>query len=158
MAAPATTARATPLGIKLFDGYSSKVAHASDSDISLWEVTVQPPGLDTGDAIDITTMHNTTYRTLYPPQLITVTEMNFTCLYDPDAYDEIIAIMRINTSITVHFSDTSGLNFFGFIKSFEPDSMEGGTAPNATVTIVPTNYDSTNDVEAAPVMNEAATT
>ena len=159
MAAPATTVRTSPPdGIVLFDGFKTLIAFALDVDISFWEKTVQPPGLDGGDAIDITTMHNTLYRTMFPRKLITLTPMTTTVLYDPDVYDEIIAIMNTNGSVTVKFPDTSTLDFFGYLRTFEPADMEEGTAPEASIEIVPTNYDSTNNVEAGPVMSEAAGT
>ena len=158
MAVPATTARSTPLGIMLDDGYSCKIACALDPDISFWEKTVSPPGLDGEDALSITTMHNTAYRTFAPRSLITLPEMTCTCGYDPDVYDEIIAIINTNTSWTVHFPDTSTLDFFGYLKTFDVADLSEGGEVEATVTIVPTNYDSANNVEQGPVMTEAAGT
>ncbi len=154
MAAPATTARSTPLGIPLGDGYSTKIAFAADADVSFWEKTVGPPGLDGGDAIETTTMHNSTYRTFGARSLITLSESSTTVAYDPDLYDEAIALINVEGAITVHFPDGSTLDFFGFLRTFEPGDNEEGTQPEATLTIQPTNWDPANNVEAAPVMTE----
>ena len=158
MAAPETTARSTPLGIMLDDGYSTKIAFAADPDVSFWEKDVQPPGLDGGDAIETTTMHNTTYRTFSARSLATLTEMSSTVAYDPDLYDEALALINVEGSISVHFPDLSTLDFFGYLKSFAPSALEEGSQPVATITIVPTNYDTANAVEASPVMTEVSGT
>ena len=50
MSAPTVTARGTPAGTKLDDGFSTKVAFAADPTIAFFEKTVQPPGFDGGDA------------------------------------------------------------------------------------------------------------
>ncbi len=158
MAAPDTTARVTPDGIKLDDGFSTQIAFALDADIAFWEKNVQPPGLDGGDAIETTTMHNTAWRTMAPRSLTTMTECTVTAAYDPDLYDEILAIINVRGSITVHFPDGSTLDFFGYLRLFEPQDMEEGAQPEANITIQPTNYDPVNNVEAPPVMTEVAGT
>jgi len=158
MADPSPTARTTPGGINLQDGYSTKITLAADSDISFWEKTVTPPGIDGGDAIEQTTMHNTTWRTFRPRSLATLTECVLTALYDPDVYDEILAVLNKETTITVTFSDGSTLAFFGYLRLFELGDHVEGDPPECTITIQPTNYDATNDVEAGPVMDEVAGT
>lgn len=158
MAAPSTTARVTPAGIVLPDGHSTQVAFSLDPNVAFWEKNVTPPGLDGGEPIDTTTMFNATYRTFAPRALMTLTPMTMTGLYDPDVYDEIIAIINNEGSITVHFSDGSTLDFFGYLQKFDPAELVEGTAPEATITIVPTNYDPVNHVEAGPVMTEVAGT
>jgi hypothetical protein len=158
MAAPATTARSTPLGIPLGDGYSTKIAFALDPDISFWEKTVAPGGWDGGDAIEATTMHNATYRTFRSRSLVTLNESSTTVAYDPDVYDEILAIINVEGSITVHFPDGSTLDFFGYLRTFEPSDNEEGTQPEATITIQPTNWDPANNVEQGPVLTEVSGT
>lgn len=158
MGTPATTSRTTPGGVKLGDGFSTKVAFSLDADISLWEVEVTPPGLDGGDRVDNTTMHNTTWMTFAPQTLIDMTPASFTAAYDPDAYDECQAILNSEGSVTVEFPDGSTLDFFGYLSKFEPQGVSRGNMPLATVTIQPTNWDPDNDVEAGPVMTEVAGT
>ena len=158
MATPATTTRSTPLGIPMKDGFSTRIAFESDPDISFWEKTIQPPGVDGGDAIDTTTMHNVDYRTFRSRALTTLTEMTLTVAYYPDVYDEIQNIINEENDITVHFPDGSTLDFFGFLRLFEPQDHEEGSQPEASVTIQPTNWDPANNVEAGFVMTEIAGT
>jgi hypothetical protein len=158
MGAPATTAITTPAGIKLCDGFASLVMFAADTDISLWVKSVTPPSVDGGDSIDITDMHNTTFRTMCARSLLTLGELSFTAAFDPDAYDETITIINLNDSITVHFPDLSTLDFWGFLRMFEPQEMSEGDQPVANCTVTATNFDTTNNVEAAPVMTEVAGT
>lgn len=158
MAAPATTVRQTPAGIKLDDGYSTKIAFAADPDVSFWEKTVQPPGIDGGDAIETTTMHNTTWRTMASRALKTLTEASCTAAYDPNVYNNILSLINVETSVTVHFPDGSTLAFYGFLKTFEVNEHTEGEQPEATITITPTNYDPTNKVEEAPVLTSVAGT
>ena len=158
MAAPATTTRSTPLGKILEDGYSTKIAFARKADVSFWEKTVKPPGIDGGDPIDITTMHNTAWRTMVPRNLKTLTESTATVGYDPNVYNHIVELINQEGAITCHFSDGSKLDFFGYLRTFEPSDHSEGENPEATITITPTHYDPTNDVEAAPVLTSIAGT
>ncbi len=150
MAAPTTTTRSTPVGAKLQDGYQTLIAFAADNDVSFWEKTVTPPGLDGGDPVETTTMHNTTYRTFAPRNLITATDVQTVCAYDPVVYDQIIALINIAGAITVNFPNSDTVDFFGFLRSFTPSEIAEGSQPEATVLIHVTNYDPTNNVEAAP--------
>ncbi len=158
MAAPALSARSTPSGILLPDGYQTLISFAANTSVSFWEKTVKPPGLDGGDAIAQTTMHNTAYRTMAPRALKTLTESTCVCAYDPNVYNQIIALINVRTSITVHFPDGSTLSFFGFLQKFEPSEVKEGDQPEATVTIHPTNYDPVAHVESAPVLTSVAGT
>lgn len=158
MAAPATTARQTPAGIKLDDGYSTKIAFERDPDVSFWEKTVQPPGIDGGDAIDTTTMHNAAWRTMAARALKTLTECSVVAAYDPNVYNNILNLINAEGSITIHFPDASKLDFYGYLKTFEPSENTEGEQPEATITIVPTNYDPANDTEASPVLTSVAGT
>lgn len=155
---PSTTTRQTPSGIKLDDGFSTKIAPAADPDVSFWEKTVQPPGIDGGDAIDTTTMHNITWRTMAPRALKTLTECSVTAAYDPNLYNSILSLINLETSWTVRFPDGSTLDFFGFLKNFEPQEHQEGEQPEANITIVPTNQDPTTGAEAAPVLTNVAGT
>lgn len=158
MADPTTTARVTPDGIPLRDGYSTQIAFSQDSNICFWEKTVTPPSVDGGDPIETTTMHNSTWRTLAPRSLKTLGEIALTAAYDPDLYDEAVAICNVEGSITVHFPDGSTLDFYGFLQSVEPQEHVEGDQPEANIVVVPTNWDPTNNVEAGPVMTEVAGT
>lgn len=158
MADPATTARVTPLGIPLKDGHSTKIAFEDDPDISFWEKTVSPPGIDGGDPIDFSSMHNLVYTTFTSRALVTLTECTTTVFYDPDMYDEALNLVNVEGSITIHFPDLSTLDFWGYMRSFIPDALEEGSPAEATIVIQPTNWDPVNNVEASPVMTEVAGT
>jgi hypothetical protein len=151
MAAPTPTTRQTPTGIRLTDGFSTKFCPKSNPTISFWESTVTPPGIDGGDEIDTTTMHNTTWRTRDSRALRTLTEAQCKAAYDPVIYTDILTLVNLNDEWTVRFPDGSTLAFWGFLKTFEPDEVQEGEMPMATVTICPTNMDNSG-AEQAPVL------
>lgn len=158
MAAPTATPRPAPTGIPLDKGYQVLITIAADTDICFWEKTITPPSLDGGDPLDITTQHNTAYKTKAPRALVEVGETQVKVLYDPALYTAIKAVINVRTTITVEFPDGSTLAFYGYVKAFEPDEMSEENPCEATVTIVCTNYDPVNHVEAAPVLTSVAGT
>lgn len=158
MAAPTLTARSDPGGIFLCDGYRTLIAFAADPDVSFWEKTVQPPGLDGGDAIDTTTMHNDDLRTKCARSLLDVTDGQATVAYDPAVLDQAYALINTETSVTWHFPDGSTYTAYAYLQKFEPQELQEGEQPEASITIVITNYDPVNHVEAAPVLVSAAGT
>jgi hypothetical protein len=148
----------SPSGIPLFDGFSTKITLAADTNVEFWEKTVTPPGMEGGDAVDITTMHNTQWRTKTPRALVDMTDVQTTVAYDPVVYTSVLALINVETTITVTFPDGSTIAFYGFLRSFAPGEVAEGGQPEAAIVIVPTNYDATNHVEAAPVLASAAGT
>lgn len=150
MGVPATTPRTAPVGLKLDDGFSTLIAFEADPDVSFWEKTVKPPGVDGGDAIDTTTMHNTDYRTMAARALKTLTESSSTVAYDPRVYDQIMDLINVEGSITIHFPDNSSLSFFGYLRTFETNDLSEGEQPEATITITCTNVDPSDGSEAGP--------
>lgn len=153
-----STVRTTPSGIKMDDGHSTKIAFERDPDVSFWEKTVTPPGLDGGDAIDTTTMHNVTWRTMSPRKLRTMTEVKVEAQYDPAVYNQIGELINAEGSITVHFPDGSKLDFFGYLRTFEPGDNAEGECPMATITIQPTNQDPVTGAETAPILTSVSGT
>lgn len=159
MASPATTSRSTPGGIKLKDGYQSLIAFALDPDVSFWEKEVQPSGLDSGGGIDANSMHNTLYRMMRAKSLISTPDITTLVSYDPNVYNNIISnLIKQEGSVTVQFADGSTVDFFGFLDKFIPAVMREGEEPEATITIVQTNYDPANNVEAGPVLTSVVGT
>lgn len=157
-AAPTPTTRQTPGGRRLQDGHSTKITFARDPDVSLWEVTVKPPGIDGGDAVDGNTMHNVAWRTMFPRQLKTMTEATTTAAYDPDVLNQLLALVNVHDTITLRFPDGSTWSFFGYLRVFDVNEHTEGEMPTATVTIQPTNYDNANAVEAGPAVASVAGT
>jgi len=145
-----TTARSTPGGIKLKDGYSTKIASAMDPDVSFWEKTVQPPGLDGGEMIPQTTMFNTTWRTFEPRALVTATDMQVVVAYDPAVLTQILALLNVPHSWTIHYPDGSTENWYLALRQFQRAPLVEGTQPEATITMSPTNQDPTSGVETGP--------
>lgn len=158
MAAPAITARSDPSGIKLDDGYRCLYAFAANPTLSLWEKTVQPPGIDTGDSIDTTTMHNDRWRTAQSRALLTLTPMQSVCAYDPAIYTQLEALAGVEGAITIHYPDGSTVSFFGYFQKADFAPLEEGKQAEATVTIVPTNFDPVAKVEAGPLVVSAVGT
>jgi hypothetical protein len=154
MAAPTKQTRGTPDGVPMRDGYSAKIAFSSNPTVSFWEKGVQPPGVDGGEAIAASTMHNVSWRTFGTPSLKTLTPSTVRVAYDPAVFDDILLLVNVEQEITVHFRNGGHLSFFGRLKSFEPDEMVEGTQPEATAVIESTNWDGT--AEQAPVYGTGA--
>ncbi len=157
MAAPTPTSRGTPSGLMLENGYRSKITIALNATIEFWEKTVQPPPLDGGPKIKLTTMHNDTVHTYAPSALIDVGDSMITVAYDPNCYNTIKAVLNAKTTITETFADGSTLAYYGYLQKFEPDPLEEGKQPEAKLTIVATNRDSAG-VEYAPVLTSVSGT
>ena len=156
MASPATTARVTPTGIRIEDGYQTLIALENIPGVNIWELEVTPPGVDGGDPIDTTTMHNVTYRTKSARSLKDITDGSITCAYDPEALDDILAQVNVEQSFTTTFYDGSTWDYFGFMQTFEPQGMSEGEMPEANVVFVVTNWDPANRVEQGPVNTPVA--
>lgn len=141
MAAPVATARGTPAGLKLRNGWQSFITFSLDPTIGLWEIAVTPFGYDGGDKINNTTQHNDELRTYAPPGLIDVTDGQMTCAFDPAAKDDIRAMINQPQTITTTYPDGSTEATHGVLKSFVPQALVDGTMPEATCEFYATNTD-----------------
>lgn len=141
MAAPSATVRQDPAGIKLPDGYRALITLEDDPDISFWEKDVKPVGVDGGELIPQTTMHNDTVETFYPQSLYKLTDGTSKVAYDPAVITQIMAMVNRNQVITVRYRDGSTDAFWGCLRTFERDALQKGTQPEATVTFSATNTD-----------------
>jgi len=123
------------------DGFSTTMDFANITSGTLYfqEVDLVPPGIDMGGPNDTTTMRNTTWRTMQPKQLKTLTESTLNCKYDSAIYDEILAALGTITQITLTFPDTSTLLFYGWIDKFIPGTVVEGEMATAAITVVPSN-------------------
>ena len=126
--------------------------------MQIWEKTVKPPGIDGGDPIPQTTMHNDKWRTFAPKRLLTLTEVSGKAGYDPHVYPGLIAMINLPCSVTVHFPDNAQISFYGFLQKVEVDEHEEGVMPELNYTIGITNWDYTNFVEAGPLYTDASGT
>ena len=102
-------------------------------------------------ANEVTTMANSTWRTMAPKVLKTLSESSLTVAYDPATYAEIIALVNVNTLITITFPDSSTLAFYGWLDEFAPGEIVEGEQPEADITIQPSNRHSSTRAETAPV-------
>lgn len=158
MTAPVASTRIAPVGIMLENGYRSLITFAADTNVSLWEIDVTPPGMDGGDAIDTTTMWNNSVRTKAPRALKTITDGSINCGYDPVVKTQLLALVNVNTTITITYPDGSTEAFFGFLKAATPNSLAEGTLPQMACTFVATNSDPIPGTEQVPVIVEVAGT
>ncbi len=158
-APPTPTARGTPAGIKLRDGFKTLVTISANVTVSFWEMTVKPPGIDGGDTIPQTTMHNTAWRTFAARQLKTLTPCTGKGQIDPNVINQLYTLINVYATITVTFPDLSTLAFFGYLRTIEFDEFVEGSPPQFSYEIQPTNSDHTNQfVEAAPVLTSVSGT
>jgi len=137
------------------DGHSTRISFALNPGLTLailFEKEVAPPGMDGGGANDITTMHNTTWRTFAPKKLITLSEVTLTVAYDPIAFDtaNIPALINKNGAIELRFPNAFKLTFYGWLDSFKPNKNVEGGQPTAEITVIPSNLDAAG-AEIAPV-------
>lgn len=139
----------------LEDGYQTLISFAENPAVHLKEKTITPPGIDGGDAIDVTTMRNEDWRTFALRALKTLTESSFRAAYDPVIYDELDAMINVNQLITITFSDGSSVAFWGGLRTAQPQEVEEGAMPEVECNITPTNRDNTG-AEVAPVYTAAA--
>lgn len=161
MAAPAATARTTPAGIMLENGYQCKITHSLDPDLSIWEIDVGSTGIDGGERIDITTQHNSVYRTYAPRALKSYEPFDVKFAYEAGVQKSQIETL-INTKrsgnnasvITETMPDGTTLAYYGYFQKVSFDAKSEGTLPTGSLTIVPTNYDPINRVEAGPTLVE----
>lgn len=143
--------------IVLNDGFPTRLTFSLASFVSFRAKTVKPPGLDAGGPVDTTTMDNTLYRTMQPKKLITLSPSTLNAAYDPEVYDSILTMLGKLQQITVHFPPTGTqtvgalYTFWGWIDKFEPADIPEGSQPVASVTIQPSN-ENTSGIETAPVL------
>jgi len=143
------------------DGYqttisfsSSELSSASVLTLVMHEKEVTIPGIDGGDAIDTTTMRNSTWRTFAERQLKTLLAGGLSVAWDPALYDEMSAMINDRQLMTITLPDTATFAFWGHVKSFTPNTHTEGTQPMADVEIIPGNQNASG-TETAPVMTEA---
>lgn len=157
MAAPTPTVRTAPDGFMLRDGHPAKFTMSSIPDIGFWETDVQPPGADVGEPIDISTQHNVNYRTFSAPSLLTLSPHTVVFGYDPAAYTLLLAVLGIDQTFTVTWPSGQTMAYYGYVQSAEFSPLVENEMPTVTLTIVPTNFDPVNCVEAGPVISGSGT-
>jgi hypothetical protein len=158
MAAPPVTARTLPTHNKIRDGFPTTIALSLLPGIDFYEKTLNPPGYDGGDMIDVTTMLNVAWRTMQPRSLKTLTPMTITALYSAYIYIDVNTLINAQGSASCHFPDGDILSFYCVLNKMEIAAHAEGAAPEATFTLTPTNWDYTLLVEAGPVLTSVSGT
>jgi hypothetical protein len=92
----------------LKDGYQTLYSFSTASTVFFRERSVTPPGIDGGDEVDTTTMRNLKWRTRQPRKLISLTESSVTVSYDPEIYDDILAMVNENQLVTITWRKLRG--------------------------------------------------
>jgi hypothetical protein len=151
MAAPVPQTRVLPTAVRLDDGYQSVIVFDGYESLAIYEKSVQPPAMDGGDPIDTTTMLNTTVETKKPQCLVGFDDGTVVAAYDPGELDTLYALVNEEISITYAYPDGSAYCHWGSVRRVEPSPLVKGEQPEVTLTIVVTNWDPVNCVEAGPV-------
>ena len=134
---------------RIDDGHKTLISFDAAPSVKFYEKTVTPPGVDGGGEVDTTTMLNDTYRTRNPKALITLASTTCEVAYDPAVYDDVIALVNVNTEITITFPDESTLVFWGWLNKFTPSPLREGEQPMAEIEIIPSNQNDSG-VKTAP--------
>lgn len=134
------------------DGHSTIISFSANPAVKFAEKEVTPPAVSGGGPVDTTTMRNQTWRTQGARKLKTLGQSSAVVAYDPLVYDQIVAMVNVNQQITVTFPDGESVTFWGWLDSFTPGANVEGTQPTATITIEPSNRN-TSKQEQAPDTN-----
>jgi hypothetical protein len=155
---PTPSVRQTPTGRRIPDGFVTKITFASQPALGVWEVKVKPSGTDGGELIDITTMFNTKWRTMYPQSLQKSDEITFQAAIDPDAITVLDnSLVNHPDTITESLPDGSTEAFYGVLRKWEPSEWAIGEFPLVTLTVGIMNYDTIANLEQGPVLTQAGT-
>lgn len=107
------------------------------------EKTVTPPGLDAGEAIDISCMRSGFNFRKWPKQRKTWTPITATVAWSPEVYDfnlnlpanNGVLTVGLNQLMNILFPDGDLLIFWGTVQKFLPNEHKEGEQPTAVITI-----------------------
>lgn len=133
----------------LQDGYSTILSFSLKSTVKFREKEVTPSGVSVG-SIDTTTMRNTAWRTKNPKTLRTLEDTSAVVAYDPTVFGDIMTMLGIVQTVTIHYPDGQIQAFRGWLDEFKPNRMVEGTQPTAEVKIIAAN--TTLPAETAPTL------
>lgn len=157
MASPSATARTTPTGIKLKEGYQVLHTFANAAGLVIYEEVVGLPSVDGGEPIEFDDQFMA-WEVVRPRGKKKQMPYTIKGGYDPDLYNTILSIINSETTCTQTLPDGSTLASFGYLQKAEFEPLEKGKMPQVTLTIVPTTWDPTNRAVAAPVLTSVAGT
>lgn len=131
-------------------GHGTTFTFGDYPEVVLEEKSVTPPGYTGGDPVDTTTMRNTEYKTSIPQQLKEGQDASGTVVYHISQLSNIMDMINDNQLITVTFSDSSTVAFWGWVADFVPNEVTPTEQPTATITIHQ-SLENESGVETAPV-------
>lgn len=108
---------------------------------TVYGVEITPPAWDGGDAIDITTLGNTEFKTKMAQTLKDIGECSFTCHYDPSIFAS--APINTNGTIEIVIPNWGTLSFNGYLRSLTPQALVVGDAAKMDGAITVTNTEIT---------------
>jgi len=130
--------RQDPVGTFFDEGYQSLISFAADPDFSFWETVVGAPGIDGGDPVPTTTMHNTSLRTKAPRKLKELTPFQVQGKIASGTPDQAYALINVNGWVTIKWPDGTDYSFPGYLKSWQPAQSQEGAPLEGTLEIIPT--------------------
>jgi len=110
---------------------------AGSTSWTVYAVEITPPAWDGGDAIDITTLGNDTYKTKMAQTLKDIGEMSFSCHYDPSVFAS--APINVNGTVTVVIPNWGTLSVYGYLRSLTPQALVVGDVAKMDGTVTITN-------------------
>lgn len=151
MALPVLSVRAIPLAVRLDCGYQSVIVFKGRENLAIFEKTVQPPSPDGGDKIKTSTMLNVNYETSAPQRLLGFDDAVVVAAYDPHVMSILDTLVNLQDSITFAYPEGSAEVYWGYLQKVAKSPLQKDQQPEMTLTIVITNWDPVNCVEAGPI-------
>jgi hypothetical protein len=143
-------------GIAMTFGTGESSTDHSGITLSVDPNSITPPGAAGGDAIGTTTHSNSAWQTKSPQSLLEAMDGAFTAAYDPDAWDDIVALINDNVLITFVFPDGESVAVYGYVQSFVPNAFVPGEMPTAECVVVITNRNHNTGLEVAPAYSASS--
>jgi hypothetical protein len=133
------TDRVDPVGTPFDEGYQSLLTFSLDPDLSFWETVVGAPGIDGGDPVPTTTMHNTMFHTVSPRKLKRMTPFQVQGKFSSGTPEQVNALINARDGwVTVKWPDETQFSFPAYLKSWQPAQAQEGNPLEGTLEIVPT--------------------
>ncbi|MBM3120167.1 MAG: hypothetical protein FJ006_11605 [Chloroflexi bacterium] len=110
---------------------------AGSTSWTVYAVEITPPAWDGGDAIDITTLGNTEFKTKMAQTLKDIGEVAFSCHYDPSVFAS--APINVNGTIEIDVPNWGTLTVYGYLRSLTPQALVVGDAAKMDGSITVTN-------------------
>jgi hypothetical protein len=118
------------------DGFGVRIM-LQTSGITFQEKGVTPPGVDGQDPVSISHNAKVSYVEKLARALKELTPASGTVVYDPAQISTITSAINVHQVIWVSFKEGDAVAFYGFLRKFEPEEMQDGEQPTASIELVP---------------------